>query len=255
MDRIRLRDVNWIGDGALDRVIGDGIEMFVRVRSTRAPQPAWLRAVDGGYEVELVAGEEGVSPGQACVFYDAPIGAGARARRRIHQERDGDSRGDAGRAASTSRRSPRRCAAKEEDQGRGHGCGHRPRGGRKGLRALGAGLRSGVRQGVRRGPPLDHRGSRQDRRPRSRRRRRHRAVAVGLFAQHEIMRRRYFRADAAPGAEARARVRPDQCRNARGDGRQEPGVSRCVFRCGGGAIRHHRGAGSGSARWTISSAC
>jgi tRNA-specific 2-thiouridylase len=44
------------------------------VRSTRAPQPAWLRAADGGYEVELVAGEEGVSPGQACVFYDAPSG-------------------------------------------------------------------------------------------------------------------------------------------------------------------------------------
>jgi tRNA-specific 2-thiouridylase len=74
MDRIALRDVNWIGDGALDRVVGDGIEMFVRVRSTRAPQPAWLRAADGGYEVELVAGEEGVSPGQACVFYDAPSG-------------------------------------------------------------------------------------------------------------------------------------------------------------------------------------
>ena len=74
MDRIALRDVNWIGDGALDSVIGDGIEMFVRVRSTRAPQPAWLRAVDGGYEVELVAGEEGVSPGQACVFYDAASG-------------------------------------------------------------------------------------------------------------------------------------------------------------------------------------
>ena len=60
--------------GALDRVIGDGIEMFVRVRSTRPPQPAWLRATDGGYEIELVAGEEGVSPGQACVFYDAPSG-------------------------------------------------------------------------------------------------------------------------------------------------------------------------------------
>src|SRR3954452_2970493 len=71
MHRIMLRDVNWIGDGALDRAVGEGLEMFVRVRSTRAPQPAWLRAVDGGYEVELVAGEEGVSPGQACVFYDA----------------------------------------------------------------------------------------------------------------------------------------------------------------------------------------
>jgi tRNA-specific 2-thiouridylase len=74
MDRIVLRDVNWIGDGALDRAVGDGLEIFVRVRSTRAPQPAWLRAADGGYEVELVAGEEGVSPGQACVFYDAPLG-------------------------------------------------------------------------------------------------------------------------------------------------------------------------------------
>jgi tRNA-specific 2-thiouridylase len=74
MDRIVLRDVNWIGDGELDRAVGNGLEIFVRVRSTRAPQPAWLRAADGGYEVELVAGEEGVSPGQACVFYDAPSG-------------------------------------------------------------------------------------------------------------------------------------------------------------------------------------
>jgi tRNA-specific 2-thiouridylase len=75
MDRIALRDINWIGDGELDRAIGKGLEIFVRVRSTRAPQPAWLRAADtGGYEVELVAGEEGVSPGQACVFYDAPSG-------------------------------------------------------------------------------------------------------------------------------------------------------------------------------------
>src|SRR3978361_218187 len=72
--RIVLRDVNWIGDGALDRAVGEGLEMFVRVRSTRAPQPAWLRAAAGGYEIELVAGEEGVSPGQACVFYDAPSG-------------------------------------------------------------------------------------------------------------------------------------------------------------------------------------
>jgi tRNA-specific 2-thiouridylase len=75
MDRITLRDVNWIGDGSLDRAIGKGLdkglEIFVRVRSTRAPQPAWLRAASGHYEVELVAGEEGVSPGQACVFYDA----------------------------------------------------------------------------------------------------------------------------------------------------------------------------------------
>ena len=72
--RIVLRDVNWIGDGALDQVIVGGLEMFVKVRSTRAPQQAWLRRVDDNYEVELVDGEEGVSPGQACVFYDAPSG-------------------------------------------------------------------------------------------------------------------------------------------------------------------------------------
>jgi tRNA-specific 2-thiouridylase len=74
MDRIILRDVNWIGDGMLDRALGSGLEIFVRVRSTRAPQPAWLRGGNGHYEVELVAGEEGVSPGQACVFYDAALG-------------------------------------------------------------------------------------------------------------------------------------------------------------------------------------
>jgi tRNA-uridine 2-sulfurtransferase len=74
MDRIALRDLNWIGDGPLDRAVGTGLEIFVRVRSTRAPQPAWLRQTEDGYAVELVAGEEGVSPGQACVFYDAPSG-------------------------------------------------------------------------------------------------------------------------------------------------------------------------------------
>lgn len=74
MHRIVLRDVNWIGDGALDQVIGDRFEVYVKVRSTRAPQQGWLRAVDGRYEVELVGGEEGVAAGQACVFYDAPDG-------------------------------------------------------------------------------------------------------------------------------------------------------------------------------------
>lgn len=74
MHRIALRDINWIGDGTLDRAVGNGLEIFVKVRSTRVPQPAWLRAVDGGYEVELIAGEEGIAAGQACVFYDAPSG-------------------------------------------------------------------------------------------------------------------------------------------------------------------------------------
>src|SRR5438477_7435805 len=60
MDRIALRDVNWIGDGALDRAIGGGLEIFVRVRSTRAPQPAWLRGGNGHYEIDVGAGEAGV---------------------------------------------------------------------------------------------------------------------------------------------------------------------------------------------------
>src|ERR1700736_1777287 len=43
MHRIVLRDVNWIGDGVLDCAVGEGLEIFVKVRSTRAPQAAWLR--------------------------------------------------------------------------------------------------------------------------------------------------------------------------------------------------------------------
>jgi tRNA-specific 2-thiouridylase len=73
--RIELRDVNWLGDGTIDDALaGDRCEVFVKVRSTRAPQQSWLSRGRGGFEVELVAGEEGVSPGQACVFYDAPHG-------------------------------------------------------------------------------------------------------------------------------------------------------------------------------------
>jgi tRNA-specific 2-thiouridylase len=73
--RIALRDVNWIGDGTLDRVLDAGrLEVFVKVRSTRAPQAAFLSAGAGGYEIELVQGEDGVSPGQACVFYDSAQG-------------------------------------------------------------------------------------------------------------------------------------------------------------------------------------
>ena len=73
--RILLRDINWIGDGSIDQALaGDRREIFVKVRSTRPPQAAWLTAADGGYEIELVDSEDGVSPGQACVFYDAGAG-------------------------------------------------------------------------------------------------------------------------------------------------------------------------------------
>ena len=73
--RIRLREINWIGPGVLDEALDNGREVFVKVRSTRAPQPAWLHATaDGGVEVELIAGEDGVSPGQACAVYDSAEG-------------------------------------------------------------------------------------------------------------------------------------------------------------------------------------
>ena len=43
----------------------------VRVRSTRPPRDAILRPLTPTTaEVELLTPEEGVSPGQACVFYD-----------------------------------------------------------------------------------------------------------------------------------------------------------------------------------------
>jgi tRNA-specific 2-thiouridylase len=66
---VRLAEVNWLGDGALaDR---DARPVEVRVRSTRPPAPAVLRpAGEAAAEVELLAAEDGVSAGQACVFYE-----------------------------------------------------------------------------------------------------------------------------------------------------------------------------------------
>jgi tRNA-uridine 2-sulfurtransferase len=73
--RIRLREVNWLGEGTIDEALARHPEIYVKVRSTRSPQPGWLRrGAGGGIEVELVGGEDGVSPGQACVFYDAAEG-------------------------------------------------------------------------------------------------------------------------------------------------------------------------------------
>ena len=72
--RIVLRDVNWLGDGDIDTAVAGGCEVFVKVRSARPAQAGWLRRAGASYEVELFDGEDGVSPGQACVFYDAGQG-------------------------------------------------------------------------------------------------------------------------------------------------------------------------------------
>lgn len=69
---VLLRDVNWIGPGSLDALCGGGIDISARLRSTRPPSPARLRVTQaGGCEVDLVTAESGVSPGQACVFYES----------------------------------------------------------------------------------------------------------------------------------------------------------------------------------------
>jgi tRNA-specific 2-thiouridylase len=75
--RIRLRETNWLGHGTLDDATETGQELAVRIRSTGMPRPARLAMDRVGPVVEIAGGEEGVSPGQACVFYSD---AGGRAR-------------------------------------------------------------------------------------------------------------------------------------------------------------------------------
>lgn len=72
--RVPLRDVNWIGDGTLEDAAAAGLEVHARVRSTRDPAPALIHVEDGAVFVDLVAGEAGVAPGQACVLYDSADG-------------------------------------------------------------------------------------------------------------------------------------------------------------------------------------
>ena len=75
--RIRLRETNWLGQGALEALPASGLDVAVRIRSTGVPRPARLSLEPRGVVVEIAGGEEGVSPGQACVFYS---GTGGRAR-------------------------------------------------------------------------------------------------------------------------------------------------------------------------------
>jgi tRNA-specific 2-thiouridylase len=74
--RVHLRDLNWIGEGTLGDEVkpGERLDVFVKVRSSRPPQAAWLSRGEDGFEVEFVGGEEGVAPGQACALYDAAAG-------------------------------------------------------------------------------------------------------------------------------------------------------------------------------------
>ncbi len=68
-NRLKLRDVNWLGEGRLDELSPDGVAIYVKVRSTRPPVEARLFHLDGDVFVNIVDGESGVARGQACVFY------------------------------------------------------------------------------------------------------------------------------------------------------------------------------------------
>ena len=67
---VRLRDVNWLGTRPLaEAAAGNGYAVEAKVRSTRPPQQAVVEQRGDEVFVTLIAGENGVAPGQACVFY------------------------------------------------------------------------------------------------------------------------------------------------------------------------------------------
>ncbi|MEO0387298.1 MAG: tRNA 2-thiouridine(34) synthase MnmA [Pseudomonadota bacterium] len=67
---VPVREVNWLGDGPFEAAPEGGWPVAVKVRSTRPARPATLRPLGPfAAEVELLAPEEGIAPGQACVFY------------------------------------------------------------------------------------------------------------------------------------------------------------------------------------------
>ena len=79
--RLKLRNVNWLGRRTPEAYATSGTDLFVKLRSTRPPAPARILSggdsgEDGGWQVELLAGEDGIARGQACVFYSGD-GAGA----------------------------------------------------------------------------------------------------------------------------------------------------------------------------------
>ena len=66
--QVSLKEVNWLGDIPL--MTKSTWEIRAKVRSTRPPRDAVLRPISNTEAiVELIAAEEGIAPGQACVFY------------------------------------------------------------------------------------------------------------------------------------------------------------------------------------------
>ena len=251
-DRIVLRDVNWIGDGALDRAIGEGIEMFVRVRSTRAAAAGvaarGARRLRG--RTRRRRGGRLARPGLRVLR--RAVGAGARARRRLHQSASAKRR----RAARSDRGRVAEAVARLTQEFRAGDGGHQSRPASTKAydrwapvydlvfgKVFDEGRRSTIAEADRIGGRVLDVG-----------------VGTGLSLSD------YSRSTKLCGVDiseamlrkaqaARARARPHQCRDARGDGRQASRLRRRLVRRGGRAICHHRGAGSRRRRSTTSSAC
>ena len=69
---LTLKEPNWLGDEpSLEAAAAAGVAVLARVRSTRPPSPARLTMHGGVPALAFATPEEGVSPGQACVLYDA----------------------------------------------------------------------------------------------------------------------------------------------------------------------------------------
>lgn len=68
--RIAVKEINWLGDGAWLDAPDGGWDAEVKVRSTRPPKPARIVPLgEDRAEIHLLEPEDGVAPGQACVFY------------------------------------------------------------------------------------------------------------------------------------------------------------------------------------------
>jgi tRNA-specific 2-thiouridylase len=68
---LTLKETNWLGDQpTIAAAAAAGQAVLARVRSTREPVAGHLTLMEGAPAVAFDGVEEGVAPGQACVFYD-----------------------------------------------------------------------------------------------------------------------------------------------------------------------------------------
>ncbi|MEO0486602.1 MAG: tRNA 2-thiouridine(34) synthase MnmA [Pseudomonadota bacterium] len=72
---VPVAEVNWLGDEPFES--REAWHLSAKVRSTRPPREAIIRPTGPRTAtVELIAPERGISPGQACVFYDPAVDSG-----------------------------------------------------------------------------------------------------------------------------------------------------------------------------------